>query len=108
MIARLWRGRVATSDADDYVRYLQRTGIPDYEATPGNRGVRLLRRTVGNETYFLLLTFWDSYDAIRAFAGDDIERARYYPRDEAYLIDPEETVLHFDVVPDRAQGDGAR
>ncbi|HEX6806463.1 MAG TPA: antibiotic biosynthesis monooxygenase [Gemmatimonadaceae bacterium] len=98
MIGRTWHGRVPAAKADAYYTYLQRTGLSDYVKTPGNRGVYVLRRTDGDVTHFLLLTFWDSLDAIRAFAGDDYERARYYAEDDEYLLEREPTVSHYDVL----------
>lgn len=98
MIARTWHGAVPTSKADAYHRYLVDTGLSDYQQTPGNRGVHVLRRAEGETTHFLLLTFWESWDAIRAFAGDDIEVARYYPRDEEFLLELEPTVTHYEVL----------
>jgi heme-degrading monooxygenase HmoA len=98
MIARTWHGVVPAEKADAYYDYLLRTGIPDYRATPGNRGVQVLRRRAGGRAYFLLVTFWDSLDAIRAFAGDDAERARYYPEDDAFLLEKEPFVTHYEVL----------
>ena len=98
MIARTWHGAVPAEKADAYHTYLLDTGVPDYQATAGNRGVYVFRRTEGDTAHFLLLTLWDSLDAIRAFAGDDVERARYYPEDEAYLLELEPTVTHYDVL----------
>jgi heme-degrading monooxygenase HmoA len=98
MIARTWHGAVPAEDADAYHEYLLETGVPDYQRTPGNRGVYVLRRTEGGTAHFLLVTLWDSLEAIRGFAGDDIERARYYPEDEAYLIEREPSVTHYDVL----------
>ena len=98
MIARLWHGAVPASRAEEYGRYLEKTGLPDYRATPGNRGVRVLRRAEGDVVHFLLVTFWESWDAIRAFAGDDVDRARYYPEDEAFLIELEPRVVHYEVI----------
>jgi len=97
MIARTWHGAVPDAKADAYETYLQLTGIPDYETTPGNRGVFILRRSDGGVTNFLLITLWDSYEAIRAFAGDDPERARYYPEDTDYLLELEPSVIHYEV-----------
>jgi len=82
---------------DDYAAYLRRTGVKQCRATPGNRGVEVLRRTVGDETHFLFISFWDSMDAIRTFAGDDVERAHYYPEDRDYLLELEPTVTHYEV-----------
>src|SRR3989442_246958 len=97
LIARLWHGAVPATKGDDYAAYLRRTGVTECRATPGNRGVEVLRRTVGDETHFLFISFWDSMDAIRIFAGDDVERAHYYPEDRDYLLELEPTVTHYEV-----------
>ena len=93
MIARVWRGAVAAEDGDAYAAYLEKTGVADYRATPGNRGVQVLRRDVDDQTEFVLVTLWDSTEAIRAFAGDDIEAAVYYDEDDRYLLDREPRVV---------------
>lgn len=98
MIARTWHGRVPTAKADDYYDYLRRTGLADYAATPGNRGVTVLRRTEGAVTHFLLLTMWESIEAIKAFAGPEYERAQYYPEDDDYLLEREPFVSHYEVL----------
>jgi heme-degrading monooxygenase HmoA len=99
MIARTWHGRVRADQADAYHAYLLRSGVADYAATPGNRGVQILCRREGDVAHFLLVTLWDSLDAIRAFAGDDYEQARYYPEDDEYLLEREPRVTHYDVLP---------
>ena len=65
-------------------------------APAGNRGIYLLRRTEGDVTHFVTLTFWDSLDAIKAFAGDQYDRARYFPEDDAFLLERERDVVHYD------------
>jgi heme-degrading monooxygenase HmoA len=97
-VARLWHGAVPAAKGDAYAAYLRKTGVNDCRTTEGNRGVQVLRRTVGDETHFLFISFWDSLDAIRAFAGDDVERARYYPEDRAYLLELEPRVTHYEVL----------
>jgi heme-degrading monooxygenase HmoA len=99
MIARTWHGRVPAAKADAYHEYLLRTGVGDYAATPGNRGVHVLRRVEGEVAHFLLITFWESWDAIRRFAGEDYERARYYPEDDDFLLEREPFVTHYEVLP---------
>ena len=84
--------------ADEYYRYLQRSGVPDYRRTPGNVGVYVFRRVEGDVTHFLLTSLWESLESIRAFAGDDLERARYYPEDQRYLLELEPTVTHYEVL----------
>lgn len=98
MIARTWHGRVPAHLADAYHAYLLRTGLGDYASTPGNLGVQVLRRMDDGVAHFLLITFWESLDAIRAFAGPDYERARYYPEDDEYLLDRVPFVTHYDVL----------
>lgn len=102
MIARTWTGAVRAEDADAYVEFLHRTGFPEYAATPGNRGVLGLRRVVDGRAEFLLITLWDSEGAVRAFAGDDIERAVFYPGDDHFLIERGERVTHYEVVHESA------
>ncbi len=97
MIARMWRGETRAADADDYLEYLHRTGVADYRATPGNRDVIVLHRVRGDRAEFLLVTLWDSRDAIAAFAGPDIDKARYYPGDQQYLLSFPEKVEHWEV-----------
>jgi heme-degrading monooxygenase HmoA len=108
MIARTWHGVVPLETADAYRGYLFRTGVPELRATTGNLGVHVLRRTEGTQAHFLLISWWDSRDAIRAFAGDDVERARYYPEDAGYLLELEPTVTHYEVLDDpyQAKGEG--
>lgn len=102
MIARTWRGVTAAADADAYVEFLDRTGVADCRAVPGNRGVYVLRRSEGERTEFLFISLWDDMDSIRAFAGDDPSRARFYPEDEHLLVDRDWHVDHFTV--ERAVG----
>jgi heme-degrading monooxygenase HmoA len=101
MIARTWTGVVRRADADAYAEYIRETGFAQYGRTAGNRGAWMLRRDDGDRTEFITLSMWDSVDAIKAFAGEDIEAAVLYPEDERYLIDGSSSVTHYDVV-DRA------
>ncbi|NIM49045.1 MAG: hypothetical protein GTO22_07270, partial [Gemmatimonadales bacterium] len=78
--------------------YLLETGVRDYRDLPGNKGVYVLRRVTGDRAHFVLLSLWDSLDAINAFAGHDAERARYYPEDREYLLELEPTVKHYEVL----------
>lgn len=99
MIARTWHGITKAADADRYADLINRTGTPHYRATPGNRAVYLFRRIEGDVAHFLVLTLWDSYEAIRAFAGPDPEKAVYYPEDKEFLLEFEPNVTHYEVLP---------
>lgn len=97
MIARIWHGVTPAAKAEEYLAYLNRTGLPDYLRTEGNRGAWILRRIDGDRAHFQALSFWESWEAIRRFAGDDVERAHYYPEDEQFLLELEPAVTHYEL-----------
>lgn len=97
MIARIWHGRTKSTDSQNYLDYLFTSGIPAYRATPGNKGAWVLRRIEGAVAHFITLSFWESRDAIVAFAGADIEVARYFDEDKKYLLDFEPNVTHYEL-----------
>jgi len=100
MIARVWHGVVPVEKADGYAEYLARSelGVRAYQAVQGNRGVSLLRRVEGKDVHFLLISFWESAEAIRRYAGPVIERAQYFSYDLECLVEPEPHVAHYDVL----------
>ena len=97
MIARIWKGVVQSADADAYADYIRETGFAAYADTPGNVSAWMLRRDEEGRTEFITLSFWESFDAIRTFAGPDIDAAVLYPEDERYLIGGESTITHYEV-----------
>jgi heme-degrading monooxygenase HmoA len=99
MIARIWHGKTTITKADVYMdEYFNQTGLADYQATEGNLGVLILRQDEGEQANFLMITLWESKDAIKKFAGDDINKARYYPEDHHYFPELEPNVAHYEVV----------
>ncbi len=98
MIARIWHGVVPKSKSNDYLQNQKENGIADYLSTKGNRGVFVMRRNEEDNTHYLLLTLWESFESICKFAGDDIEKARYYPDDKDYLLELEPNVTHYEVM----------
>jgi heme-degrading monooxygenase HmoA len=96
MLARIWHGVTLAEKADEYLDYLNRTGIPDYRATPGNRGAFVLRHVDGERAHFLTISLWDSLESIKRFAGEDYERARYYAEDGSFLLEFEPSVQHYE------------
>src|SRR5450432_156920 len=98
MIIRMWHGRVATSNSLTYREFLNRRAIPDYRSVPGNVSVLVLERVDGDVTHFMTLTMWESFEAIRRFAGENIETAKYYPEDKDVLLELEPTVVHYEMV----------
>jgi heme-degrading monooxygenase HmoA len=97
MICRIWHGRTPRSKADAYASFLEQRAVPDYRSVPGNLSVTLMRRDAQDATHFLCVTYWESEDSIRAFAGADSLKAKYYPEDAGYLLEFEPTVEHYRV-----------
>jgi len=93
-ITRIWHGTTHIHHADGYLEYLMRTGVPHYKRTPGNLSCQVWRRKEGPICHFWTVTQWESIESIKQFAGDDYEKARYYPDDARYLLEFEPTVLH--------------
>jgi antibiotic biosynthesis monooxygenase (ABM) superfamily enzyme len=94
VITRIWHGRTKAEHADEYLQFLIDTGVTDYKSVPGNLSVEIWRRIDGDVCHFWTVTKWDNYDSIRKFAGDEIEKAKYYSDDSKYLLEFERTVQH--------------
>lgn len=97
MIARICHGRAAASKGDAYVDYLKVSGVRELQETKGNRGVLLLRKSGPDAAEFLVISLWESYEDIKAFAGSDLEKARYFERDDQFLLEFEPKVSHYEV-----------
>ena len=95
MICRIWHGITPRAKAGAYAAFLEQRAIPDYRSVPGNRSVAVLRRNEAEVTHFLTVTHWDSEECIRAFAGDALLTAKYYPEDRDYLLAFEPQVRHY-------------
>src|SRR5688500_4034187 len=96
-VVRVWCGATTAADADAYLEYLKRTGLAEYGGTPGNRGVLALRRSNGDRSEWMLLTQWDSEQAIRGFAGADVHQAVFYPEDDRFLIERDQQARHYEI-----------
>ncbi len=97
MIARIWHGRTAASDADEYTEFVKERAVPDYGSVHGLRKLCFLRRIEDDTAHFVLVTFWDSMDSVREFAGEPPEKAKYYPEDDRFLLEKEEETGLYEV-----------
>jgi heme-degrading monooxygenase HmoA len=102
-IMRIWRGEVSARRASEYLARMTPVAMADYRRVHGNRGAWVLTRTKGDVTEVATLSLWESLDVIRAFAGEDVERARYYDFDPQYLLALPEKVEHWEVLAEPAQ-----
>ncbi len=98
MIVRMWHGRVSTAKAAAYRDFMNAQAIPDYRSVKGNLSVHILERAEGAVTHFITLTFWESLEAVKGFAGENVEAAKYYAEDKDFLLELEPKVLHYEVV----------
>lgn len=97
MIARVWRGATLAETGDEYAQYLEETGMKPARGLPGSRGSLVLRRDDGGYAQFETILLFDSIDDVRAFAGDDVEAAVFFPEDDRFLIERELIVRHYQV-----------
>ena len=97
MIARIWHGKTSATNFEAYSELLKQLAIPDYEKTIGFKGLMFLRNITNNEAHFNLVTYWENLEVIKNFAGQDFQKAKYYPEDKEYLLEFEEKVQHFEV-----------
>jgi antibiotic biosynthesis monooxygenase (ABM) superfamily enzyme len=96
MIARVWRGATRAEHAQAYADYLERTGMQTARELPGARGTLVLRRSDGERAEFVTVLLFDSLEDVRAFAGDELERARFFPEDDRYLVERDPAVRHYE------------
>ena len=98
MIARTWQGLVPNNKADAYYEYLRRTGLSAFEQTDGNRGYYVFRKAEQDGTRYMILSLWESMEAIKKFAGKNPDKARFFPEDDDYLIEKELCAEHYEVL----------
>jgi heme-degrading monooxygenase HmoA len=98
MIIREWRGRTEVSRADAYVLHFRNVVMPDLQRVPGFLGACLSRHDLGGMLEYVVLTRWESMDAIRGFAGPIPEKAVVEPGAVAALSSYDATVRHYEVI----------
>ena len=94
IITRIWHGKTKIDLADEYLKFLEITGIADYKNIQGNLSAEILRWKENDICHFWTVTKWSSVESIKKFAGNEYEKARYYPEDKTYLLEFEENVIH--------------
>jgi heme-degrading monooxygenase HmoA len=97
-IVRVWKGVTAERVADSYLTHIQATGIPAYRAIKGNSAVYVLRRVENGVAEFIVISLWDSWDAVQEFTqSDDVNTAVYFDEDRVHLMFQEPRVAHYEV-----------
>jgi hypothetical protein len=98
MYAREWKCKVPIGNHDGFIAYLYETGVKETLVTPGCMGSQILLREVNGKAEITLITYWNTLSSIEAFAGKDIDKAKLYPEDYQYLLEPELAVQHYEVI----------
>lgn len=93
-IVRTWHGRTHLTDAGTYEAFMRERAAPDYASVDGLKQLFFTRRDEGDISHFLLITIWDSIEAVKKFAGEDPSAAKYYPEDDKYLLEKEASSLN--------------
>ncbi len=96
MITRIWHGRTRSSDAATYREFVVHTGIKEYTSIPGNQGAQIWQLQEGEVTHIWTVSWWDDFESIKAFAGKDYTKAKYYDEDKNYLLEFEPKVQHYE------------
>jgi heme-degrading monooxygenase HmoA len=96
VVAREWKGRIAAARDDEYYKYLLE-GVKKIRSVPGSLGVEVMRRNEAGAVQYTVISYWESREAIKAFAGQDIEKPHHLPRDREFLLELPTRVLHYDV-----------
>ncbi|TBR41614.1 antibiotic biosynthesis monooxygenase [Marinomonas agarivorans] len=98
MIAREWKARLPLAEKDGFLNYLDETGVKETSSTPGFRGAQVLVRDLDSKAEVTLITYWSNLEVIKAFSGKNISKAKLYPEDEKYKLEPDTFVNHYEVV----------
>ncbi len=104
MIARVWHGRTNPEKAEAYFEYTKTNHLPAYKSVPGNLGVFILRRTEDRIAHFLVVSLWESMDAVRSFSGPDDMHPHYMKGDRDFLTECEPVVYHYDMYAEGMSG----
>ena len=97
MIVRMWHGMVDASKSEEYAKFMKERAVPDYSSVDGLKKLLFLRNVEADVAHFLLVTYWESMEAVKKFAGDRPEKAKYYPEDDDFLLEKEETSALYEV-----------
>ena len=100
MIVRVWRGETKLENAESYSRHVMTRVLPSLQRLRGHGGAYVLRRDAGGRAEFLVLTLWESLEAVREFAGEEVETAVVEPEARAVLEEFDSIVRHYELLYD--------
>jgi heme-degrading monooxygenase HmoA len=98
MIARIWQGVTTLEQADAYAEYLNESGVAGLQNAEGNRGAYVLRRVENGAAHFMVVSFWDTVESVKKFAGGNPQLARRLPRDKDFHMHLDPDVTNYEVL----------
>jgi heme-degrading monooxygenase HmoA len=97
MIARVWSAQTTPAQTPAYVEHLNHHVLPALRNVAGFAGVMLLQRPVADAVEVVVITHWQSLDALHGFAGADLEKAVVADEAAALLTRYDDRVRHYEV-----------
>ncbi len=99
MISRIWHGWTTLENADTYETLLKTEIFPSIAVknVSGYKGIQLLRRSLDEEVEFITIMWFESWDAVKQFAGDDFEKAYVPPKAREILSRFDERSQHYEI-----------
>ena len=100
MIGRIWHGWTTPANADKYESLLREEIFPGIAAkkVPGYKEIQLFRRLLDNhEVEFITIMWFDSWNAVKQFAGEDYDRSYVPPEAREVLARFDERSQHYEV-----------
>jgi heme-degrading monooxygenase HmoA len=103
MISRHWRGVAKPEEADHYIHHLRNDTFPKLAKVDGFNKASILRRSTAEGTEFLIVTTWQSIEAIRQFAGESVHIAVVPPEVQTMMVKYDREVAHYEIVEEHCR-----
>lgn len=98
MLIREWKCKCPADTVTDFINYLEETGVKDTQSIDGCCGYKIMRREVPPDIEITFMSFWETFEHMKVYAGDDLYQAVLYPEDKLYRITSETEVKIDEIV----------
>ncbi len=98
MIARTWKAVADKDHVKDYVAHFENNVFPELRQVMGFLGAYVMEKPVGDGMEIQVMTLWESMEAVRGFAGEQVDQAVVEPKAQAVLRSFDTTVSHHEVL----------
>ncbi|MFD2999213.1 antibiotic biosynthesis monooxygenase family protein [Pontibacter toksunensis] len=97
MISRQWAGVLKAKHAEEYMQHLKEELFPKLSSISGFCGASILRKDMEDAVEFLIITNWESMEAIRKFAGENPDLAVVPEEVQRMALQYDKQVRHYEV-----------